>query len=82
MGWGVDQRAAGPAAVRLFWEPMHDRAVPIRDLAELMAHDAKTHQKHYGQWTTDEDTKESVLRAVGLLLKPTGNPAKINGGGD
>ena len=45
----------------------YTRAVPVRDLASLMGHDVKTHQKHYGQWTTDEDTKESVLRAVGEL---------------
>ena len=43
------------------------RAVPVRDLASLMGHDVKIHQKHYGQWTTDEDTKESVRRAVGEL---------------
>ena len=43
----------------------YTRAVPVRDLASLMGHDVKTHQKHYGKWTTDEDTKESVRRAVG-----------------
>ena len=36
----------------------YTRAVPVRDLASLMGNDVKTHQKHYGQWTTDEDTKE------------------------
>ena len=46
----------------------YNRSMPVRDLALLMGHDVKTHQKHYGQWTTDEDTKESVLRAVGTLM--------------
>ena len=45
----------------------YTRAVPVRDLSSLMGHDVKTHQKHYGQWTTNEDTKESVRRAVGEL---------------
>ena len=40
-----------------------------------MGHDVKTHQKHYGQWTTDEDTKESVLRAVGDLAGTPANQA-------
>ena len=47
----------------------YDKAVPMRDLAALMGHDILTHTKYYGQWTTDEDIKESVLRAVGDLAK-------------
>ncbi|QNI87852.1 site-specific integrase [Synechococcus sp. ROS8604] len=47
----------------------YDKAVPMRDLAALMGHDLRTHTKHYGQWTTDEDVKESVLRAVGTLIE-------------
>jgi integrase len=46
----------------------YDKAVPMRDLAALMGHDLRTHTKHYGQWTTDEDVKESVIRAVGELI--------------
>ena len=49
----------------------YKRAVPVRDLANLMGHDGKTHQMYYGQWTTDEDTKESVRRAVGDLAEMT-----------
>jgi hypothetical protein len=33
-----------------------------------MGHDLRTHQKHYGRWTTDEDKRESVMRAVGTLM--------------
>lgn len=50
----------------------YDRPVPIRDLAGLMGHDPKTHHKHYGAWTRDEDKKESVRRAVGDLVSPVG----------
>ena len=39
----------------------------------MMGHDVKTHQKYYGQWTSDEDTKESVLRAVGDLARAIGD---------
>jgi integrase len=46
----------------------YDRAIPLRDLADLMGHDLRTHQKHYGRWTTDEDKRESVMRAVGTLM--------------
>jgi integrase len=46
----------------------YDRAIPLRDLADLMGHDLRTHQKHYGRWTTDEDKRESVMRAVGSLI--------------
>ena len=34
-----------------------------------MGHDVRTHMKHYGQWTTDEDTKESVLLTPGVLAE-------------
>ena len=44
-----------------------NKPVPMCDLAGLMGHDLRTHTKHYGQWTTDEGVKESVLRAVGDL---------------
>ena len=50
----------------------YDRSMPVRDLALLMGHDVKTHQKHYGQWTTNKDAKESVARTVGNLLTPIG----------
>ena len=56
----------------------YNRSIPIRDLAALMGHTVKTHQKHYGQWTSDEDTKESVLRAVGDL-KTTLNSSSMQG---
>ena len=48
--------------------------VPLRDLCLLMRHDMNTHLKHYGSWSSNEDVKESVLRAVGDLqkLKDTG----------
>ena len=46
----------------------YDRSMPVRDLALLMGHDVKTHQRHYGQWTTNEDAKESVKRTVGALM--------------
>jgi integrase len=46
----------------------YDRPIPLRDLADLMGHDLRTHQKHYGNWTSDEDKRESVMRAVGSLI--------------
>ena len=46
----------------------YDRSIPLRDLADLMGHDLRTHQKHYGNWTSDEDKRESVMRAVGSLI--------------
>ena len=46
----------------------YDRPMPVRDLALLMGHDIKTHQKHYGQWTTNKDAKESVRRVVKELI--------------
>ena len=49
----------------------YDKAVPMCDLAALMGNDLRTHTKHYGQWTTDEDVKESVMRAVGILANAT-----------
>ena len=45
----------------------YERAIPLRDLADLMGHDMRTHMKHYGAWTTDADKKDSVSRAVGSL---------------
>jgi len=36
-----------------------------------MGHDPKTHHKHYGGWTRDEDKKESVARAIGTLMTAT-----------
>ena len=46
----------------------YDRSIPVRDLADLMGHNPNTHYKHYGSFTTDEDKKESVRRAVGSLM--------------
>ncbi len=46
----------------------YDIPVPARELAALMGHDLKTHQKHYGQFTTDQDKKDSVRRAVRSLM--------------
>lgn len=46
----------------------YDRSIPLRDLADLMGHDLRTHQKHYGNWTSDDDKRESVVRAVGSLI--------------
>ena len=42
--------------------------VPIRDLAAYMGHDPKTHMKHYGSWTDDEQKKKSHRRTVGALM--------------
>ena len=50
----------------------YERSIPVRDLADLMGHNPNTHYKHYGKFTTDEDKKESVRRAVGDLLSPVG----------
>ena len=33
-----------------------------------MGHNPNTHYKHYGKFTTDQDKKESVARAVGTLM--------------
>ena len=65
-----------PAAQNWAGAPLsYAGVVPKRELASLMGHDVKTHQKHYGQWTTDEDTKESVLRAVDDLAGTPANQA-------
>ena len=45
----------------------YERAIPLRDLADLMGHDTRTHMKHYGSWTSDADKEEVVLRCVGYL---------------
>ena len=45
----------------------YDKAVPLRDLCDLMGHDSRTHLKHYGAWTSDKDKKDSGRRAVGQL---------------
>ena len=50
----------------------YNKAVPLRDLCDLMGHDSRTHLKHYGAWTSDEDKKESVARTVGNVLSPVG----------
>lgn len=47
----------------------YNKAVPLRDLCDLMGHDSRTHLKHYGSWTSDEDKKQSVVRALGELAK-------------
>jgi len=46
----------------------YDKAVPLRDLCDLMGHDSRTHLKHYGAWTSDKDKKDSVRRTVGTLM--------------
>ena len=33
-----------------------------------MGRDLRSPQKHYGNWTSDEDKRESVMRAVGSLI--------------
>ena len=50
----------------------YDKAVPLRDLCDLMGHDSRTHLKHYGAWTSDKDKKNSVRRTVGNLFSPIG----------
>ena len=50
----------------------YDKAVPLRDLCDLMGHDSRTHLKHYGAWTNDKDKKDSVRRTVGNLFSPVG----------
>jgi len=55
----------------------YDKAVPLRDLCDLMGHDSRTHLKHYGPWTSDKDKKDSVKRAVGQL-SATNSLAMIN----
>ena len=50
----------------------YDKAVPLRDLCDLMGHDSRTHLKHYGAWTSDKDKKDSVRRTVGNLFSPIG----------
>lgn len=49
----------------------YDKAVPLRDLCDLMGHDSRTHLKHYGAWTSDKDKKDSVRRTVGKLAVMT-----------
>jgi len=46
----------------------YQEPVPIRDLASYMGHDPKTHMKHYGSWTDDEQKKKSHRRTVGALM--------------
>lgn len=46
----------------------YQEPVPIRDLASYMGHDPKTHMKHYGFWTDDEQKKKSHRRTVGVLM--------------
>lgn len=45
----------------------YDIPVPDRELAGLMGHERKTHQKHYGQFTTDQDKRDSVARSARSL---------------
>lgn len=47
----------------------YDKSVPLRDLCDLMGHDSRTHLKHYGAWTSDQDKKDSVRRTVGALAR-------------
>jgi integrase len=47
----------------------YDSPVPLRDLADLMGHTLPTHLQYYGQWTTDQDKRASVQRAVESLTK-------------
>lgn len=42
----------------------YDLPIPLRDLADLMGHTLPTHLQYYGQWTSDQDKKASVQRAV------------------
>lgn len=37
--------------------------VPIRDLAAAMGHNVNTHNKHYGAWTTSQETRAALRRA-------------------
>ena len=46
----------------------YSRSIPLRDLAALMGHDAVTHNKHYGKWTEEADTAETVKRITGLTF--------------
>lgn len=46
----------------------YDKAVPLRDLCDLIGHDSRTHLKHYGTWTSDKDKKDSVRRMMGTLM--------------
>ena len=36
-----------------------NKAVPLRDLCDLMGYDSRTHLKHYGGWTSDVNKKIS-----------------------
>ena len=47
----------------------YEKAVPLRDLCDLMGHGSRTHLKHYGAWTSNKDKKDSVFRTVGTLIK-------------
>ena len=44
----------------------YSRSIPLRDLAALMGHDPVTHNKHYGMWTEEADTAETVERITAL----------------
>jgi len=46
----------------------YSRSIPLRDLAALMGHDPVTHQKHYGKWTEEADTAETVKRITALTI--------------
>ena len=50
----------------------YNKAVPLRDLCDLMGHQSRSHFKHYGAWSSDKDKKDSVRRVVGDLLSPIG----------
>ena len=46
----------------------YSRSIPLRDLAALMGHDSATHHKHYGSWTDEADTAETVKRITALTI--------------
>jgi len=38
----------------------YGRSIPVRDMAALMGHDVRTHQRHYGAWTDEAGLIKAV----------------------
>ena len=56
----------------------YDRSIPIRDLAALMGHTVKTHMKHYGKWTDDEELMASVQAITKAAASQSKRPKSLS----
>ena len=55
----------------------YPKALPLRDTADLMRHDMRTHIRHYGQWTDEAGTEAAVEESIQTLANVNQQTKKI-----